>query len=176
VDLGHISCEDGTSRFFAGVASCGFDAQVNERANGYRGPQGTAKYLVAVMAELKALSSREMRVEDDNGARSSMLTMVAIGNTSRYGGGMRVCPAADARDGLLTVTAVDRVSRRTLVAVLPRVFTGSHVTHEAVTVGSTTRIALSGAAFPVYADGERVGMGPVEVTSVPRALRILLPA
>ena len=36
------------------------------------------------------------------------VTMVAVGNTPWYGGGMKVCPAADPTDGLFDVTVVGR--------------------------------------------------------------------
>lgn len=175
IDLGLITTGTGTRRYYAGVASCGFDARVNERANRYRGPSGTAKYLVALAGELSALAPTELEITDASGRRQQAVTMVAVGNTSSYGGGMRVCPAARADDGWLHVTTVDPVSRRLLVRVLPRVFNGSHVRHPAVTVSETQAMHLSGDAFPVYADGERVGSGPVTIEVVPRALRLVVP-
>lgn len=176
IDLGEIQCADGTQRYFMGVASCGFDAQVNERANRMRGPQGAAKYLAAVIAEVGALTPRQVTVRDEVGERAESVTLIALGNTTRYGGGMRVCPTADPQDGRLTVTSVAPVSRRTLLTVLPRVFTGSHVHHPAVSVSHTSFMVIGGEPFPVYADGERVGLGPVDVRIAPRALRLLVPA
>ena len=173
IDHGVITLSDGATRKFVGVASCGFDAQVNERANRYRGPTGTLKYLFALLIELSMLSTRQLDILISGEApRSERLTLVAIGNTTSYGGGMKMCPTADAHDGLLEVTFVAKVSRRVLLRVLPKVFWGTHVKHPLVTQTSCTIIDISGEAFPVYADGERVGVGPVSVHVVPEGLRV----
>lgn len=173
MDHGSISLLNGQTKKFVGVASCGFDAQVNERANTYRGPAGTLKYLAALLVELSRLSTHELEILiSGEAARNKKMTLVAIGNTSSYGGGMKMCPTANANDGLLEVTFVAKVSRRVLLRVLPKVFWGTHVKHPLVTQTSCARIEIGGQAFPVYADGERVGVGPVSVHVVPGGLRV----
>ena len=173
MDHGVISISDGDSRKFVGVASCGFDAQVNERANRYRGPTGTLKYLVALLVELSKLSARALEILIPGEARrNERMTLVAVGNTTSYGGGMKMCPTANANDGVLEVTFVAKVSRRVLLRVLPKVFWGTHVKHPLVTQTSCTKIDISGESFPVYADGERVGVGPVSIHVVAGGLRV----
>lgn len=173
LDLGVISLPDGQTRKFVGVVSCGFDAQVNERANTYRGPTGTLKYLIALLVELSKLSARQLEILIPGEAiRIESMTLVAIGNTTSYGGGMKMCPTADAHDGLLEVTFVAKVSRRLLLRVLPKVFWGTHVEHPLVTQASCVNIQIKGETFPVYADGERVGVGPVSVHVVADGLRV----
>ncbi len=172
IDVGKISLGDGDSRFFVGVASCGFDAQVNERANGYPGPQGTAKYVAAIFGELKALKAIDLDLEVDGQRSSGKFSLVAVANSRSYGGGMKICPTAEIDDGIFDVTYVDEVRRRTLVRVLPRVFNGSHVSHPKVSVDRITKISISGEPFPVYADGERVGVGPATIELVPASARV----
>lgn len=172
IDVGHIALKDET-RHFLGIASCGFDAQVNERANTYRGPQGTVKYVVALLGELRALKALKVLVAIDDSASHHKVTLMAIGNTSSYGGGMLVCPQADAYDAKLEVMRVAEVNRRTLLRVFPRVFRGTHVTHPAVTMSRASRVEISGEDFPIYADGERIGLGPAAVTVLPAKLAVL---
>ena len=172
-DFGSIELTSGEQRKFVGVASCGFDAQVNERANTYRGPAGTIKYVIALLVELSKLSARELDIAVAGEANTkAKLTLVAIGNTSSYGGGMKMCPTADAHDGLFEATFVAEVSRRLLLRVLPKVFWGAHVKHPLVTQAVCARIEIAGEAFPVYADGERIGQGPVLIHVVPGGLRV----
>ena len=45
----------GWEAWFVGVIAAGFDAIVNERANGWRWPKGTARYNLAVLRELPVL-------------------------------------------------------------------------------------------------------------------------
>lgn len=172
IDVGQISLSDGGVRYFVGVASCGFDAQVNERANGYPGPQGTAKYVAAIFGELRALKAIHLNLEIDGHITTGKFSLVAVANSRSYGGGMKICPSAQIDDGVFDVTFVDEVRRRTLVRVLPRVFNGSHVKHPKVSQSRLTRISLSGEPFPVYADGERVGVGPATIELIPASARV----
>lgn len=173
MDMGTIELADGSTVRFAGIASCGFDAQVNERANTYRGPAGTLKYLAALAMELANLTSRKLTVSTDGGvSRTDDFTLIAVGNTSSYGGGLRMCPTANAYDQEFEVTYVDKISRRLLVRVLPKVFWGGHTKHRQVTQSSNQQIQISGDSFPVYADGEKIGYGPVAITLHPGAMRV----
>lgn len=173
LDYGLVILANGVQRKFLGVASCGFDAQVNERANTYRGPSGTIKYLAALFVELSKLSPSNFTVVSDGAAmRCELLTLVAVGNTSSYGGGMKICPTADAVDGLFEVTYVQAVTRRLLVRVLPKVFWGGHVSHPKVKQEVASRVELGGDSFPVYADGELVGTGPIKVELMPKGVRV----
>ena len=173
LDYGLVTLANGVQRKFLGVASCGFDAQVNERANTYRGPSGTIKYLAALFVELSKLSPSNFTVVSDGAAmRCELLTLVAVGNTSSYGGGMKICPTADAVDGLFEVTYVQAVTRRLLVRVLPKVFWGGHVSHPKVKQEVASRVELGGDSFPVYADGELVGTGPIKVELMPKGVRV----
>jgi len=173
MDMGTIALRDGSVIRFAGIASCGFDAQVNERANTYRGPAGTIKYLVALAMELANLKSRNLTISvDDESVQVQDFTLVAVGNTSSYGGGLKMCPTANAYDEVFEITFVDKVTRRLLVRVLPKVFWGGHTKHRQVTQSANRRINICGERFPVYADGERIGYGPVQITLHPGAMRV----
>jgi hypothetical protein len=141
----------------------------------YRGPQGTVKYVAALLGELRALRALHIQVAINDAVDNHEVTLMAIGNTSSYGGGMLVCPSADAYDSQLEVMRVARVNRRTLLRVFPRVFRGTHVSHPAVTMGQVSRLEIGGDSFPIYADGERIGMGPAVVSVIPAGLTVLHP-
>jgi len=172
IDSGFIELHTGEKRRFVGVASCGFDAQVNERANHYPGPQGTAKYVAAIFGELRQLRARDLKIDVDGVVQHGRYSLVAIGNTPSYGGGMRICPNAQLSDGKLEATFVAEVNRRTLVRVLPRVFNGSHIRHPKVAVTTLSEIDIHGESFPIYADGERVGLGPASIKIHPLSVSV----
>ncbi|MGY1733646.1 diacylglycerol kinase family protein [Geodermatophilus sp. SYSU D01045] len=160
-------------RWWATVLCCGFDSAVTDRANRLRWPRGPRRYDVAILAELARLRPREVTLTLDGEARTLPVTLVAVGNTAWYGGGMRVCPAADPADGLLDVTVVGPVSRRELVRTRPRLTEGTHVDHPAVTVHRAARVELAGTGLTTYADGEPVAALPVRAEAVPGALRVV---
>jgi diacylglycerol kinase family enzyme len=61
--------------------------------------------------------------------------------------------------------------------LLPTVFKGAHVRLDTVQVlrGATVEIAAS-RAFTLYADGDPIAELPVTVTTLPGAIRAILPA
>ena len=170
IDLGRIT--DGP--WFAGVLCAGFDSAVNERANRMRWPSGPRRYDLAIVAELTRLRHGHLTIEDDDGRRELDATQVAVGNTPYYGGGIPVCPAADPADGLFDVTLLKRASRFDLVKMLPGLRIGKHVDNPIVSTSRTRRIRLGGAnGWIAYADGERIGPLPVEVTCVAGAIEVV---
>ena len=85
---------------------------------------------------------------------------------------MKICPTANAVDGLFEVTYVQAVTRRLLVRVLPKVFWGGHVSHPKVKQQTASVVELGGDSFAVYADGELIGTGPIKVELIPRGVRV----
>ncbi len=87
--------------------------------------------------------------------------LVAVGNGSSYGGGMRVCPDARMDDGLLDVTVLGPISKPEFLRVFPTVYKGTHVRHPAVTVRRARTVSLTAPGVMAYADGERISVLPV---------------
>jgi diacylglycerol kinase (ATP) len=175
VDVGRIVAADGETCYFGTVMAAGFDSLVNDRANRMRWPHGRIRYNLAAIAELVSLRPVPFHVEVDDDLFNQDLLLVAIGNGPTYGGGMRICPEADAADGLLDVTVVRAMPRLRVLRFFPSVYTGTLVRHHEVEMYRATSVRLDAPGIRAYADGELVGPLPVEVTVVPRALRILTP-
>ncbi|HEY1571642.1 MAG TPA: YegS/Rv2252/BmrU family lipid kinase [Pseudonocardiaceae bacterium] len=170
LDLGRVA----GGSWFATVLCAGFDSLVNERANQLRWPRGPHRYDVAILAELGRLRPRPLVVETDSEVMRLEATMVSVGNLPFYGGGIPICPDAVADDGLLDITVVGATSRRDLVAVLPRLRTGRHVDHPAVTTLRARSVHLAGRnKWVAYADGERQARLPLTVRCVPSALSVV---
>jgi diacylglycerol kinase (ATP) len=161
---------DGT--WIASVATLGFSARVNARANALRRPRGRARYTIATMAELPALRPVPVVLELDDRTVEVDATLLAVANTSCFGGGMRICPDARPDDGLLDVAVIGAVGRATLLTVFPRVFRGSHVDHPRVTMHRAARVVVRGTDDEVWGDGEPVGPAPRTFVAVPGALHV----
>jgi diacylglycerol kinase (ATP) len=170
IDLGRVT----GGPWFAGVLCAGFDSAVNERANRMRWPAGPRRYDLAILAELARLRAATLTVREDGGSAELAATQIAVGNIPYYGGGIPICPSADPADGLFDVTLVRRASRFDLVRMLPGLRSGNHVHHPMVTTSRTREIRIGEAnGWVAYADGERIGPLPVEVTCVPNALKVV---
>jgi diacylglycerol kinase (ATP) len=178
IDAGRIrhadaATGDDTTTWFASVLSAGFDAIVNERANRLRHPRGKSRYLVALMIELARLRPIRYRLVLDGIETETDAALVAVGNNQSIGGGMRVTPDAVLDDGLFDVLVVTPLSRLAFLRVFPRVFAGTHLSDPRVSVHRARSVRIEAAGVVAYADGERVGVLPVDIEMVPGALRVL---
>lgn len=176
IDLAHVEAADGTQRYYLGVLSAGFDSFVNERANRMTWPKGKARYVVAITGELRTFRPTRYEALIDGARVEEPAMLVAIGNGISYGGGMRICPAADPSDGTLDVTWLGAVPTSTFIRLFPSVFSGTHVDKPFVTTYRGRSIRLEAAGQLAYADGERVGPLPITVESRPGALRVIAPS
>jgi diacylglycerol kinase (ATP) len=179
-DLGRVtSAYSGEPRWFGTVMACGLDSKVNERANRMRRPRGPSRYTLALLAELVPFRALPFELSIDGARESFEGMLVAVGNGPSYGGGMRICPQADPRDGSFQATVVHRVRKGTLLRIFPGVFSGRHVRHPKVAVREGVRVELASSAptpVSVWADGERVGTLPAVCETVPGALTVFAPA
>jgi diacylglycerol kinase (ATP) len=164
-----------TGRWWLGMLYAGFDSGVNERANRMRWPAGPRRYDLAILAELARLRAVPMRLGLDGVERDGPVTLVAVGNAPRYGGGKLMCPTAKLDDGIFDITVVAPVSRLTLARLAPKLPRAGHIGHPAVSQYRASEVSLDAAGVICYADGERVGPLPLTTRCVPAALPVLLP-
>ena len=176
VDLGQAATADGRVRLFGSVLASGFDSLVSDRTNRMRWPHGRARYNVAMLAEFVNLRPLPFTLTLADGTVIERdLLLVAVGNTRSYGGGMKIAPGADPTDGLFDVTIGGASTRREVLRLMPHVYRGTHVTNPKVEVVRTTSLRIESPAISAYADGEYLGPLPVEVTLLPRAVRLFVP-
>lgn len=169
VDLGLVAGE-----YFAQILSTGFDSLVNERANQMRFIRGRMKYNVAIAQVLSTFKPRSYSFRVDEVHLESKAMLIAVSNGKSYGGGMMISPMSDLQDGYLDVMILGPVSRFEFLRVFPKVYSGSHINHPAVKFLKAKNVAISANAV-AYADGERIGDLPIEVSIVEKCLRVLIP-
>ena len=165
--------------WYVGVLSCGIDAAVNARANRLRFPPGMGKYLRALAAELVGYRPYGYRLVHDDVTEDFAGPLVAVANTGAFGGGIKIAPHACADDAVLDVVWAGRLGLGRVLALLPRLFTATHLRHPQVHTATARHVLIApspdqGPTPPVaYADGERIGPLPLEVRLVPGALHLL---
>jgi diacylglycerol kinase (ATP) len=173
IDLARIDRAGAPARWFGAVLAAGFDAVVNERANRMRWPRGPRRYDLAIVLEMARLRPWVYELTLDGADHGFEGTLVAVGNCASYGGGMRIVPDADPADGLLDVVIAAPLSRAALARLKPKLRLGTHVTDPRVSVFRARRVRLHADGIIGYADGERVGPLPLDITCVPGAVRLL---
>lgn len=178
-DLGVIRTAgdvDGRSHWFGTIACAGFDSRVSDRTNTITWPRGQMRYNLAIALEFFNFHSIPARVVlDHTTVLDEPLTLIAIGNTATYGGGMRICPGADHHDGMFDVTVLERMNRFRAASKFGKIFTGSFVEEEGVSTYRAKHVRVEMAGVNGYADGDRWGPLPMDVEVVPGAGRYLVP-
>ncbi len=176
VDLARVTTDDGRERFYATVLASGFDSYVNDRANRMRWPRGHMRYNIAILIEFLFLKESRYAIEVDGRRVEGPFLVVSVGNTRAYGGGIPICPDADAADGLLDVTAVRPAGRIKLLQLLRSVYKGTHLARAEVETHRGGRIRLEAPGITAYADGDPIAELPATVDIARGALRVLVPA
>jgi diacylglycerol kinase (ATP) len=163
IDLGLVDGE-----WFGAILSTGFDSIVNEKANTMQWPKGPMKYNAAIAIELPRFKPRHYEITLDDRTISTEAMLIAVANGRSYGGGMLVCPNAHIQDGLFDVMILQPVSKVEFIKVFPRVFSGTHLSHQAVQIVRSKSVSIDSVSI-AYADGERIGQLPVTAECIPDA-------
>jgi diacylglycerol kinase (ATP) len=170
VDLARVG-----ATYFVTVMAAGFDAIVNERANAMSWPKGQMRYNLATVAELRTLRPIPYVLDIDGEEQRFEATMVAVGNGTSFGGGLRITEGAVLDDGLLDVVVIAPMSRRELLKTYPTLFKGTHVHHAGYRHHLAKKVTIAAPGITAYADGERLAALPLTVEVAPLALRVLVP-
>ncbi len=164
-------------RYFVVLAGTGFAARVASAVNDSPSWSkiGALPFVFHTLREVLTNRNVLLTITLDGATRIHQPTfMVYVSNCRFSGGGMQLSPEAQPDDGLLDVCLVGDASRRDVVTMLPKVFSGGHVGHPTVSLHRASTVRVEGPPHvQVQADGEVIGALPMEVSVVPGALRVL---
>jgi YegS/Rv2252/BmrU family lipid kinase len=173
-----IDVGEANGKRFLGIASFGFDSDANGIANRARLVRGNLVYAYAAVRALITWRPASFTVVLDGEERITMQGYsVAAANNKAYGGGMFLAPDAELDDGLFDVVLTGRVGKLRFLVNLPKVFRGTHVHEDEVTVRRARRVEVTASRrFAVYADGEHLTDLPVDLRVLRGALQVIAPA
>jgi diacylglycerol kinase (ATP) len=143
-------------RFVANGVGIGFDAKVNRIARKYHWPIGDLVYLVAVLEGLwdgVITPSVTMRYGDVEYRGEITLANVSVGPW--VGGMFYIAPMATNDDGRLDLVYAEPVSRRRVLALLPKLIKGTHIDEPDIHYAPVEDFELiADAPVPSHLDGE----------------------
>lgn len=171
VDLMKVTDPRGSISWVASIAIAGFPASINARANGLRLPLGGQIYTLATILELPHFQRVELSLRLDGEVVETDTAMLAIGNTSLFGGGMVACPDATPVDGLLHLTSIQGVGRLEIVRHLVG-RSGGTADRPEVLRRTATRIDVDTVGIDMRGDGEPIGITPLSFEATPGALLV----
>jgi YegS/Rv2252/BmrU family lipid kinase len=184
VDVGALSCqgEDGNlqQRYFLNATDVGIGAGVIRRLE-HTGKRfgGQFSYMRATLATFFGYRPQCLSIETDTGLHWRGKTLILVAANGRYfGSGLGIAPGARLDDGSLFITRVGDASVLDFARKFRQIRRGKRLQHPAVSYARAGRISVAGEGgeAPVEADGEFLGYTPLEISMLPAAIRLLVPA
>lgn len=174
-DIGFARTDEGVERYFLGIGSQGFDAEVARRSN----EKGGKNYNLIVFQALFSWKSKEIIVKMDNDTYEGYANLAAVGNGGAYGGGMYVCQRAKVDDGLFDISVVD-IGKFKLLLQFKRMYSASLLPHPNVVEfrSKKVRIEMKNSEDNPYlcqVDGEILGSIPVTYETIKGGYEFIRP-
>jgi len=180
LDAARVRTADGAERLYMGGGGVGLDAEAARFASGaYRNMRGRSRYLLSAIRALGEFRGVDVQVSLEGAEQSSLQgTALVLGvlNTPSYGAGLRLAPEARMEDGRLDLVLLENLSALEIAGILPRLAISGEIRTARIQRHRVTRVRIETerpCAF--HADGEIVGMTPVEIAVVPGAMRVWRP-
>jgi diacylglycerol kinase (ATP) len=178
LDVLRVRTSDGNERFYTGGGGVGLDAEALRYANGpYRNLPGRFRYLMSAIRALFAFRAIRARVafcESQSNTLEARALLVGALNTPSYGGGLYLSPEARTDDGRLDLVLLEDLNLGQILTLLPALALTGQLNTRRLRRFSTTAVRIeTDPPCWFHGDGEILGMTPVEVSVVPRAVRVL---
>jgi diacylglycerol kinase (ATP) len=160
--------------YFINILSFGFLADVCALTNRRFKRFGELGYGMGVAVKVAQLECRPIPHALDGGAlHQAPISFIVISNSRFTGGKMMIAPGADVADGLVEVVVAGKLGRRSLLATFPKVFQGTHLSHQAVrsSRASTIEYRVEG-QLDAMIDGEVIPVWPESLQVLPHALEV----
>jgi diacylglycerol kinase (ATP) len=178
VDVVRVRTSDGKQCLYTGGGGVGLDAEAVRHANGtFRNLPGRSRYLFAAMRALLAFQPLRARITiaaNESNTFEAMTLLVAVLNTPSYGGGVYLAPEARVDDGNLEVVLLEKLSILEILTLLPSFALRGKLKTPWLRRFSARQVRIETEPPSLFhGDGEFVGLTPVEISVVPKAVRVL---
>lgn len=172
-------------RYCVNMFNIGFDCNVVDqtgRAKNWPLVSGSFAYLLSVAIILIKKKGANLRVcFEDGEIFDGRLLLIAIANGCFCGGGVKGVPCALLDDGLMDVSLIRDVPRRTFVRLFPKYAKGTHLSdkkaQEIFTYKKCKRLSIfaKGESMRLCTDGEITDAERVEFQIAPKGMRFSVP-
>lgn len=164
-------------RFFINVAGIGFDVDVLIYTEKYKKRfNGMFPYVMGIFEALTHLRTLHLTVRTGEETIQEDALLIAFGNGTHIGGGMKVTPNADPFDGQLDVCLIRKVGVLRFLTLLPGFIKGKHIQHTDVVRCFRTADATVDCPEDcrLNLDGEVEDSVPAHFRLLPGALNIMV--
>ncbi|MBP1757606.1 MAG: YegS/Rv2252/BmrU family lipid kinase [Firmicutes bacterium] len=175
VDVGRVN-----NHYFLNVAAAGLLTDVAYKVpSDVKTVLGNLAYVIEGARDLsQTMEPIRIRLETPDRIVEEDVLLFIVANTTSVGGFRNFAPSASVTDGLLDVVIVHRQNFLELLPLLVQMANGVHVNHPKITYFQASSIkveCLDRAEVSLDIDGERGDNLPVEISILPKALRLIVP-
>lgn len=176
-----VCTSEGNQRLYCGGGGVGLDAEAARyAAAAFRNFPGRLRYLASAVRALLSFRAAQARITIHTPQTQELklgALLVAVLNTSSYGAGLRLAPQALIDDGFLDLVVVEELRFVEVLTLLPSLWKTGELKTNRVHRLRVQRLRIeteTPRAF--HGDGEIFGSTPVDISVVPRAVRVLRPS
>lgn len=159
------------------VLNTGLDAQIADNMNLFRKwnfLSGSMKYKLAIVYTLFSAKQYKLKVRVDSKVYKGKYTLLAIGNSKYYGGGVMILPEAEMSDNMLDICLIDATTMVQKLNFLPKLMKGKHTNIPLVHMlkGKNIRV-VSNKKLPLSIDGEIVYTNRFRAKILEKSIKII---
>lgn len=163
--------------YFVNNCAIGMEPLVTLENTKIKRLSGNARYFVALVRALLKLRAWQMDIHfDETATFSGPAILLSVCNGPRTGGIFQMAPGAQFDDGYFDYVFAPGMPKRTVLALLPRLFKGTHIQHPQVQHGRAYRLTITcQPGTPMHADGELIADAAtkIEYEILPGKIRLL---
>lgn len=175
IDLGAVRCPPSTVHLFCNVAYFGIDSDVTRRAN-LLSPfwRANGGYILSLFPALLNYRAPRVKLTMDGEAIERHVFISVAANGTRYGRGLQIAPRASMDDAQLDLCLVRDIPRLKVATLFPSAYFGQHLRFKQVEYFRFRKLCVEPEIpMDVYADGEPMCQTPIEISVIPKGLRVI---
>jgi diacylglycerol kinase (ATP) len=180
VDIVRARAKGGVTRLYLGGGGVGLDSAAAINANGiFKNWPGRWRYIASAIRAYAGYKPFRIRITFDSSAEEISRrhsTISSVLNTPTLGAGIKLAPDARIDDGVLDFVFLEKLGFGELLRALPRLALQGTLDLPQLIRRKTSKIRIE-ADPPAYfqGDGELIGLTPIEIEVIPKAVRFLAP-
>lgn len=137
------------------VGGLGIDVEVLKRYNKGKRIHGKLKYLRCLIQSVLTFKGYDIQIESEGRSEKHRAFIAVAANGTQFGGGIKICPVADCKDGKIDVCIVDMVRGLKVIGAFAKLMKGKILQYSRTThyLCDAVKFSVEGGAT-VQLDGE----------------------
>jgi len=171
IDLAKIKMEHKVVYAF-NIVGWGMITDINLRAEGVRW-MGENRYTYAALMEIMSHKQRHAKLSFGGKTYDEKFTFILGSLTKFTGSAMKMAPKAKLDDGLIDISIVRNASRKQMMNLFPKIFTGEHIHSDVLEYKQVDSYSIIPDEHdPMNLDGETIGSTPIELKVLRESLEV----